>query len=450
MKRVLIANRGEIALRVIRACRNLGIESVAVYTEADARSLHVLQADHAVKIGPSPAASSYLNQNAVIHIAQSMNCDGIHPGYGFLSEKSEFVALCESEGIRFIGPVSDSLNRMGDKSQARREAVSLGISVVPGSSESFNDPESALEAANEIGYPILIKAREGGGGRGMRVVEDSRRFVREFVQASREAQAAFDDSNLYLEKFLSGIHHVEVQILGDEYGDVVALGERDCTVQRRHQKLVEESPCMVIGVNMRSQLHDCAIRLGKSIGYRGAGTVEFVLTEDRKNFYFIEMNTRIQVEHPVTEVLFGIDLVEAQLKLAMGSRVSEIAGNCSSTGHAIEFRINAENWQNGFRPSPGVIQSWNLPAGSGIRVDTHCYQRFRISPYYDSMIAKLIVHGHDRQHALERAQRALRDFKIEGVDTTIGFHQELLEQQAFKMSNISTKWVENEFLPENS
>ena len=450
MKRVLIANRGEIALRVIQACRNLGIESVSVYTEADARSLHVLQADYAVKVGPSPATSSYLNQNAMIHIAQSMNCDGIHPGYGFLSEKSEFVALCESEGIRFIGPVSDSLNRMGDKAQARSEAVNLGISVVPGSSESFNDSASALEAANEIGYPILIKARGGGGGRGMRVVEDSLRFVREFAQASKESQAAFDDSELYLEKFLSGIYHVEVQILGDEYGDVVALGERDCTVQRRHQKLVEESPCMVIDADMRSQLHDCAIRLGRSIGYRGAGTVEFVLTEDRKNFYFIEMNTRIQVEHPVTEVLFGIDLVEAQLKLAMGSSVSEIVGNRSSTGHAIEFRINAENWQNGFRPSPGVIQSWNLPAGSGIRVDTHCYQRFRISPYYDSMIAKLIVHGHDRQHALERAERALRDFEIEGVATTIGFHQELLEQQAFKMSNISTKWVENEFLPENS
>ncbi len=450
MKRVLIANRGEIALRVIQACRNLGIESVSVYTEADARSLHVLQADHAVKVGPSPATSSYLNQNAMIHIAQSMNCDGIHPGYGFLSEKAEFVALCESEDIRFIGPVSDSLNRMGDKAQARSEAVNLGISVVPGSSESFDNPASALEVANEIGYPILIKARGGGGGRGMRVVEDSRRFVREFVQASIEAQAAFDDSEIYLEKFLSGIHHVEVQILGDEYGDVVALGERDCTVQRRHQKLVEESPCMVIGAEMRSQLHDCAIRLGKSIGYRGAGTVEFVLTEDRIKFYFIEMNTRIQVEHPVTEVLFGIDLVEAQLKLSMGSRVSEIVGNRSSTGHAIEFRINAENWQNGFRPSPGVIRSWNLPAGSGIRVDTHCYQRFRISPYYDSMIAKLIVHGHDRQHALTRAERALRDFEIEGVATTIGFHQELLEQQAFKMSNISTKWVENEFLPENS
>ena len=448
MKRILIANRGEIAVRIVNACRNLGIESVAVYSDADAYSLHVLQADRAIRIGPPPASMSYLNQNSLVHVAVALNCDAIHPGYGFLSENPEFVELCDRERIKFIGPMADSLRRMGDKVQARAEAVKIGIPVVPGSSKAFTESAPALEESKVIGYPVLIKARGGGGGRGMRVANSPMEFVSYFAQATKEAESAFGDAALYLEKFLTGIRHVEVQILGDEYGDVIALGERDCTVQRRHQKLVEESPCFVIDDSVRNHLHQSAVQLGQAIGYQGAGTVEFILNDNRKQIFFIEMNTRIQVEHPVTELLFGVDLVEAQLRLAMGEKVSDVIGERSAVGHAMEFRINAEDWQSGFRPSPGTIRHWQPAAGAGIRVDTHIYESFRISPFYDSMIAKLIVHGHDRNHALKRARDALRQFRIDGVKSTIGFHRELLDHPAFQSGEISTKWVENEFLPE--
>ncbi|MDE0310075.1 MAG: acetyl-CoA carboxylase biotin carboxylase subunit [Acidiferrobacterales bacterium] len=450
MKRLLIANRGEIALRVVQACRNLGIQSVAVYTDADRKSLHVLQADDSIRIGPNTASHSYLNHNGLIHAAVATDCQAIHPGYGFLSENSQFARLCEREGLIFIGPHPDSIERMGDKSQARAEAVKLNIEVVPGSQSSFKDAHQALRIAKDIDFPVLIKARGGGGGRGMRIVRDAELFVSEFTQAAAEAQSAFGDGELYLEKYLTGIRHVEVQILADNDGNVIALGERDCTIQRRHQKLVEESPCSVIDDSMREGLHDCAVRLGKSIGYRGAGTVEFVLTEDRKRYYFIEMNTRIQVEHPVTEQLFGLDLVEAQIRIAGGESLSSIAPHVQYRGHAIEFRINAENWQNDFIPSPGVITHWKSPATTGVRVDTHAYESFRISPYYDSMIAKLIIHGHDREHALARAEQALEEFQIAGVATTIGFHQKLLRHTDFKTGNISTKWVEDKFLPEHT
>ncbi len=448
MKRILVANRGEIALRVVQACRNLGIESVAVYTDADRLSLHVRQADHAVRVGPDAVGLSYLNSNALVHIATAMNCEAIHPGYGFLSENPNFVELCERENIEFIGPSADVIQRMGNKAQARAEAEQLGIAVVPGSQTSYVDAQSALTVADTIGYPILIKARGGGGGRGMRVVPDARTFVTEFTQASAEAQSAFGDAELYLEKYLTGIRHVEVQILGDKYGHVVALGERDCTLQRRHQKLVEESPCPVISDTVRRKLHDCAVRLGQSIGYQGAGTVEFVLLADCEQFYFIEMNTRIQVEHPVTEMLFGLDMVEAQIRLAQGESVADILEDAWPSGHAIEFRINAEDWQDDFRPSPGTIGHWQSPAGQGVRVDTHVYESFRISPFYDSMIAKLIVHGHDREHALNRAQQALQEFEVHGVSTSLGFHRELLKHSDFKTGNISTKWVETEFFSE--
>ena len=450
MERILIANRGEIALRVVQACRNLGIASIAVYTDSDRKSLHVLQADECIRIGPNAANLSYLNQNALVHAAIARDCQAIHPGYGFLSETPQFVQRCEQEGIIFVGPSSDSIRLMGDKSQARAEAIKLNIDVVPGSESSFTDYRQAIEIAEAIGFPVLIKARGGGGGRGMRVVRDKDRFVSEFTQASAEAQSAFGDAALYLEKFLTGIRHVEVQILADNFGNVVALGERDCTVQRRHQKLVEESPCSVIDDTMRASLYDCAVRLGESIGYRGAGTVEFVLTESRDRYLFIEMNTRIQVEHPVTEQLLGLDLVEAQIRVAAGESLSRIVPQKPLVGHAIEFRVNAENWQNEFRPSPGTITHWESPAGTGIRVDTHAYQSFRISPFYDSMIAKLIVHGHDREHALIRAKHALENFQVEGVSTTIGFHQKLLQHNDFKTGNISTKWVEDKFLPEIS
>lgn len=360
MERILIANRSEIVLRAVQACRNLGIESVAVYTDDDRDSLHVLQADIAIRIGPDAAGPSYLNQQALVHAVKSTGCQAVHPGYGFLSDNAEFVQLCEQEGNVFIGPSADSLRRMGNKSQARIEAVRLDIAVVSGSGASFTDSRQAIGVAEEIGFPVLIKARRSGGGRGMRVVFDKKQFFSEFTQASAEAQSAFGDAELYLEKYLTGMRHVEVQILGDRYGNVVALGERDCTVQGRHQKLVEESPCIVMNENMRSELHDCAVSLGRSIGYRGAGTVEFVLTEDCGRIYFIEMNTRIEVEHPVTEQLFGLDLVEAQIRFAAGEQVSNIVTKNSSHGHAIEFRINAENWRNDFRPSHRV----GLPTGS--------------------------------------------------------------------------------------
>ena len=446
MKRVLIANRGEIALRVVQAARKLGIESVAVYTDADARSLHVLQADRTVRIGPNAPSHSYLNQTAIVHVAQAEDCDAIHPGYGFLSENPEFAALCEMEGIQFIGPSSDTIQRMGNKVQARTEAMQAGVDVVPGSSQSCSDIEEAKLEAARIGYPVLIKARGGGGGRGMRVVNNESAFTAEFKQASAEAESAFGDPTIYLERYLDKIRHIEVQILGDADGKVAVLGERDCTVQRRHQKLVEEAPCPVIDNDVRSRLHSCAVQLGESIGYGGAGTVEFVLTQDRQQFYFIEMNTRIQVEHPVTEQLFGIDLIEAQLRVACGESVDEVVKSPSSNGHAIEFRINAEHWQNRFMPSPGKIQGWKLPAGSGVRVDTHCYETFSISPYYDSMIAKLIVHGHDRDHALRRAGIAITEFEITGIETTLGFHQQLLQNDSFRTGNIYTTWVEREFL----
>ena len=449
MKRVLIANRGEIALRVVQACRNLGLESVAVYTEADSRSLHRLQADCSVRIGPSVTGLSYLNQNAIIHVAQSLNCDAIHPGYGFLSENPSFVRICESEGIQFIGPSADCVRLMGDKAQARAKCKELNVPVVPGSLAAFEDVEAAMEALSCVEFPVLIKARGGGGGRGMRIVAEKRQFHHEFMQAAQEARAAFSDSSLYLEKYLTRVRHVEVQILGDQHGNVAALGERDCTVQRRYQKLVEESPCPILGERLRNELHQCAVRLGEAIGYAGAGTVEFIVTEDLKQAYFIEMNTRIQVEHPVTELLFGIDLIEAQLRLAMGAPLSEVLDQRRPVGHAIEFRINAENWMDGFQPSPGVIQKWRAPAGSGVRIDTHAYESFRISPYYDSMVAKLVVHGHDRSHALARAENALESFQIEGIDTTIGFHCKLLRQPAFQSGDFHTKWVEEEFLTGN-
>lgn len=449
MKRVLVANRGEIALRIIQAARNLGIESVAVYTDADARSLHVLQADEAVRIGPSPPALSYLNQQAIVHVAQATNCDAIHPGYGFLSENPEFAELCEAENISFVGPASSSIRCMGNKVQARAEAKKAGMEVVPGTMSPCRDPESAGIEAARIGYPVLIKARGGGGGKGMRVVETESSFSVEFTQASVEAESAFGDPALYLEKFLPRIRHIEVQILGDSQGDVVALGERDCTIQRRHQKLVEEAPCAVIDERLRRKLQDSAVRLGRLIGYRGAGTVEFILAEDGRQVHFIEMNTRIQVEHPVTEQLVGIDLIEAQLRIARGERVSEIVNGNAQRGHAIEFRINAESWRHGFRPSPGPIRNWELPSGSGVRVDTHCYHTFEISPFYDSMMAKLIIHGYDREHALHRAEAALGEFQIEGVETTLGFHQRLLANQSFRAGDVHTTWVENSFLTDS-
>ena len=446
MKRILIANRGEIAVRIILACRKLGIESIAVYTEADSNSLHVLQADKAVKIGPSATSLSYLNQNALMHVAKSYQCDGIHPGYGFLSENPAFARFCEAEGIQFIGPSSHCIRVMGDKMRARLECQKYGIPVVPGSAEACDQVEISKLQLQSIGLPVLIKARGGGGGRGMRIVREEKKFESDFLQAAEESKAAFSDSALYLEKYFERVRHVEVQILGDQSGKCIALGERECTVQRRYQKLVEESPCFVLGNQLRSALHEQAVKLAEAIGYVGAGTVEFIVTEELDQFYFIEMNTRIQVEHPVTEMLYGIDLVETQLQLATGVSLTELITNQGPTGHAIEFRINAEDWESDFQPSPGLIRKWKLPAGSGIRVDTHVYESLPIGVHYDSMIGKLIVHGHDREQALSRAETALQDFEVDGVSTTIGFHSKLVTSKAFRSCNFYTKWVEEEFL----
>ncbi len=449
MKCILVANRGEIGVRIVKACRDLGIRSVAIYSEADRNSLHVRLADQAVKIGPSSVTSSYLSQPAILHTAVSCGCNAIHPGYGFLAENPEFAKACEEEGLLFIGPSPQTIQKFGDKSQARAEAAAAGVPVVPGSEDSFTTLTPALKEARRVGFPILIKARSGGGGRGMRVANNESEFTSLFPQATAEAASAFGDESMYIEKYLTKIRHVEVQILGDNYGNIQALGERDCTVQRRHQKLVEEAPCVVVSEITRRKMIDAAIRLGKSIGYKGLGTVEYVLCEDLETFYFIEMNTRIQVEHPVTEAIFGIDLVRSQIQLAMGHKLSDVIENANIDGHAIEFRINAENWKKDFLPSPGLISRWSPAAGTGIRVDSHVYESFRIEPFYDSMIAKLVVHGDSREQALKRAGFALDQFVVEGIDTTIGFHQKLLKQQQFVSGDIATNWVESRFLTES-
>jgi acetyl-CoA carboxylase biotin carboxylase subunit len=440
-RKVLIANRGEIALRVIRACRELGIRTVAVYSEADRESLHVRFADEDICIGSAQARESYLNIPRIIAAAEITGAEAVHPGYGFLAENAEFAEICERMQITFIGPTAEQIRLMGNKSVARRTMASVGVPTVPGSPGPVTDVEEGLRFASEIGFPVLIKASAGGGGKGMRVADDESVFAEQLQMAINEAQAAFGDGSVYLEKYLARPRHVEFQLLGDTHGRIIHLGERECSIQRRHQKLMEEAPSPAMTPDLRRRMGDAAVRGAEAIGYVSAGTVEFLLDQDGE-FYFMEMNTRIQVEHPVTEQVTSVDLVKEQIRIAAGEHISLAAGEVEIRGHAIECRINAEDPARNFAPSPGTITIFHPPGGPGVRLDTHAYAGYQVPPYYDSLIAKLIVYGNDRAEALVRTRIALDSFIIEGVHTTIPFLRDLIQDPDFVAGNVDTKFVE--------
>ena len=438
--KILIANRGEIALRIIRTCRELGIKTVAVYSEADRYALHVRFADEAVCIGPPSSRESYLNIPRIIAAAEITNADAIHPGYGFLAENASFAEICTSSGLKFIGPQPDSIQAMGDKAYAKETMRKAGVPVIPGSDGVVSDVAKAREIAEEVGYPVMIKAAAGGGGKGMRIVRDSEEFERAFQMARAEAESAFGNPEVYIEKFVEQPRHVEVQILGDQYGNVIHLGERDCTIQRRHQKLIEESPSPIVDEELREQMGLAAVKAAKTVHYEGAGTVEF-LVDKQRNFYFMEMNTRIQVEHPVTEQVTGIDLIRAQIEIASGQRIPR--KKIRPHGSAIECRINAEDPYHGFRPSPGRITSFHIPGGFGVRVDTAAYAGYEIPPYYDSLVAKLIVWAETREQAINKMVVALDEFIIEGIHTTIPFHQRVFQDANFRSGQYDTSFIES-------
>ena len=441
-RKVLVANRGEIALRVIRACRELGIRTVAVYSEADRESLHVRFADEDVCIGPPPARESYLNIPRILAAAEVTGAEAIHPGYGFLAENAEFAEICGHSNLVFIGPTPDQIRKMGDKAVARATMIAEGVPVVPGSEGAIEDGDEALKVARKMGFPVLIKAAAGGGGKGMRVAPDADSFANAFRAAKTEAEAAFGDGTVYIEKYLARPRHVEIQVLGDSHGRITHLGERECSIQRRHQKLIEESPSPAVSRKLRQKMGAAAVKAAKAIGYRSAGTVEFLLDEDDR-FYFMEMNTRIQVEHPVTELITGVDLIKEQILVAAGEKHSlPDKGILEPRGHALECRINAEDPSRNFQPSPGRIDIWHAPGGPGVRVDSHAYQGYLVPPYYDSLLAKVIVHGKDRQESIIRMRLALESFIVEGVATTIPFLLELLEDPDVVAGNIDTKFLE--------
>ena len=446
VEKVLIANRGEIALRIIRSCRELDIATVAVYSTVDKKALHVQLADEAVCVGDSLSNKSYLNIPNILAAATSRGVDAIHPGYGFLAENDKFAEMCNDHGITFIGPSPNAIRSMGDKSTAKETMDRVGVPTVPGSKGLLSSVEEAYEMAQEIGYPVIIKATAGGGGRGMRLVENKANLEKMFKAAQGEAEAAFGNDGLYMEKFIKKPRHVEIQILADRSGNVVHLGERDCSVQRRHQKLLEESPSPAINHSLRKKMGNAAIAAAKSISYEGAGTVEF-LVDDDNNFYFMEMNTRIQVEHPVTEMVTGVDLIAEQIKIAGGENLEFTQDDIQLNGHAIECRINAEDPSHNFRPSPGKITGWLPPGGPGVRVDSHVYTGYEIPPFYDSLIGKLIVWGKDRNTAIKRMNRALNECAVTGIPTTINFHLSLLNKRKFMEGKIHTKYVEEELLP---
>ncbi len=447
--KVLIANRGEIALRAVKTARKLGLQSVAIYSTADKSSQHVIQADEAICIGPAPSSKSYLVKNAIIHTALRLSCDAIYPGYGFLSENAEFVDLCEANDIKFIGPAAESIREMGDKSTARKLAVKNNVPVVPGSDDAYDSEDEALLAAKFINYPLLLKARAGGGGRGMQIVKNDTDFANAFQRCSAEAKNAFGDGHIYIERYFEKIRHIEVQIFGDGRGKAIALGERDCSVQRRHQKLIEEAPASILSPRSRKQLHKTAAMLAAGVKYEGAGTIEFIYDPKTTEFFFIEMNTRIQVEHPVTEMLIGVDLVEAQFLVAQGASLNNVFPKQNHSGHAIEFRINAEDWEQNFTPNPGKISQWSPPKMAGVRIDTAVYEGYHVVPFYDSMIAKLIIHAGSRDLALLKAKDAFQRFSIDGIKTTSGFHQKMLRNDAFLKNEIYTRWVDEVFLGDN-
>ena len=441
--RILIANRGEIALRIIRACKELGIKTVAVYSEADVNSLHVRLADEAVCIGKAAPASSYLNIPSIISAAEITDVEAIHPGYGFLAENAHFAEICESCRIKFIGPSPENMRLMGDKMSAKDTMKKAGIPVIPGSESVLSSKEEALKESKKIGYPIIIKASAGGGGKGMRICRNDVRLISAFLTAQSEAEASFGNSDVYMEKYIGEPRHIEFQVLADEKGNVVHLGERDCTIQRRHQKLIEESPSICLSDKLRKKMGECAVEGAKAVKYIGAGTMEFLL--DGEDFYFMEMNTRIQVEHPVTEMVTGIDLIKEQIKVAAGGKLPFKQEDIKVTGAAIECRINAEDPEHDFRPSPGKISALTIPGGPGIRVDTHAYAGYEIPPFYDSMIAKLIAYGQDRKEAIKTMRRALDEFLIEPVKTTVDFHKKILLDSSFQKGDISTHFVEQFF-----
>jgi acetyl-CoA carboxylase biotin carboxylase subunit len=442
-KKVLIANRGEIALRVIRACRELGVETVAVYSEADRESLHVRFADDDVCIGPPPSRLSYLRIPNLIAAAEITGADAIHPGYGFLAENAEFADTCKASNIAFIGPTGDQIRQMGDKATAKRLAQEAGVPTVPGTAGTVQDLDDALKQVESIGFPVIIKATAGGGGKGMRVAQEAEQFAQSFSLAQNEALAAFGNGEVYVEKYLARPRHVEIQVMGDLHGNVVHFGERDCSVQRRHQKLIEESPSPVLTPELRARMGEAAIRLASAIHYAGAGTLEFLLDEDG-SFYFMEMNTRIQVEHPVTEMVTSFDLVKEQIRVASGDPVSFRGDGARLRGHAIECRINAEDPYRNFQPSPGVITAYHPPGGPGVRLDSHIYDGYTVPPYYDSLLAKVIVHGNDREEALARMGQALDSFVLEGVTTTIPFLGRVIRHPDFVAGRVDTKFLERQ------
>ncbi|MBK7240346.1 MAG: acetyl-CoA carboxylase biotin carboxylase subunit [Flavobacteriales bacterium] len=439
-KKILIANRGEIALRVIRTCREMGIKSVAVYSTADKESLHVRFADEAVCIGPPPSSESYLRMSRIIAAAEITNADAIHPGYGFLSENAKFSKLCQQHGIKFIGALPEQIEAMGDKATAKATMIAAGVPVVPGTEGLVTDLAVAKKEAKKIGYPVILKATAGGGGKGMRLVWKEEEFEEAMEKASQEAGAAFGNSGMYMEKYILEPRHIEIQIAGDQYGTFCHMSERDCSIQRRHQKLVEETPSPFMTKALRKKMGEAAIKAAASVNYEGVGTVEFLVDKDR-NFYFMEMNTRIQVEHTITEEVIDYDLIREQIKIAAGIPISGL--NYEPTRHSIQCRINAEDPFNNFRPNPGKITSYHSPGGHGVRVDTHVYAGYTIPPNYDSMIGKVIVSAQTREEALNKMERALSEYIIEGVHTTIPFHLQLLQNEEFRKGNFTTKFLED-------
>ena len=442
--KILIANRGEIAVRIIRACREMGIQTVAVYSEADRDCLHTLLADEAICIGPAPSTQSYLNMERILSATVAMKADAIHPGFGFLSENARFAELCSKCNITFIGPSAEIINRMGNKSEARKTMIEAGVPVVPGSKEAVYTAEDGLAMAKEIGFPVMIKASSGGGGKGMRISRSEEDFTEFFNAAQLESVKGFSDDTMYIKKYIEKPRHVEFQIMADKFGNVIHLGERDCSIQRRHQKVLEEAPCSVISPELRRQMGETAVRAAKSVGYENAGTIEFLLDKD-KNFYFMEMNTRIQVEHPVTEMVSGLDLIKEQIRVAAGEPLSVTQDQVEIRGHAIECRINAENPQKHFMPCPGRIQTVHLPGGNGVRVDTHIYSDYKVPANYDSMLMKLIVYDKDREAAIAKMQSALGEVIIEGIETNINFQYEILENEAFRSGDTDTGFIEKYF-----
>ncbi|NCB93270.1 MAG: acetyl-CoA carboxylase biotin carboxylase subunit [Clostridia bacterium] len=443
-RKILIANRGEIAVRIIRACREMGIKTVAVYSEADREALHTQLADEAICIGPAPSTESYLNMESILSACVAAKVDAIHPGFGFLSENSRFVEMCQKCHITFIGPTADMMEKMGNKSEARKTMMQAGVPVVPGTKEPVYDSQTGKKLAEQIGYPVMIKASSGGGGKGMRISESAEDFEENFKIAQLESVRGFADNTMYIEKYVQEPRHIEFQILADKFGNIVQLGERDCSIQRHHQKVVEESPSVALTPELRKEMGEAAIKAAKAVNYESAGTIEFLLDKN-KNFYFMEMNTRIQVEHPVTEMVSGVDIMKEMISIAEGSPLSIKQEDVVLNGHAMECRINAEDPAHNFRPCPGVISSIHIPGGNGVRIDTAVYAGYEIPPYYDSMIAKVIVHGRNRQETIDKMRSTLGELIIDGVTTNVDFQYEILNNKDFQAGDITTDFIPEHF-----